>query len=634
MVVGLVGPCNSAQPAPSSEAAPQHSPPFRIANTFADRMVLQRGGSTVVFGFDAPGSTITATFNGTVLKSPPVVTGGDGIWRVLLPAAAASKRPVTIGFSSNGATGQHQQPPLELRDVLFGDVFLCSGQSNMQYTPHSMNGMNNLTAEVAAADGYADGVRIFTVGMETQCGAPGGTNCGRKHLNCSTEFVELDDVFTPPGTPCTKGCSCRETWTPASSAALGADAWNTFSAVCWLFGRDIYDGNNGKVPVGLISSNWDGTCVEAWQPNDSVANDGCPDNAAVSGHSTLFNTMIAPFAVGPMALAGVAWYQGECNVGFATEYACRFPSLIRGWRKHFQQPKLWFGFVQIGAYRYSHANWGRRMTSAQAGDLRQAQLAALALDNVGFSTAIDTSDWLNIHPPDKQTVSGRLAFQFRAAAATAAAAAAASAVPTEGVQPPSRSPATRSAIGVGGFPMFAGSSIVEQSLRAVTVHVVVTVDGKPSNLTTDAPAVAVQSTTLGVGCSVPRNRCIAFSCMNASRYKPVPSDCGYPAIIGTVPRTVAGDRAAGLSVSVVSLNATATVHPTNRTLLVLTTATKPPAGFVPTATSYGRGSWPTTVFFGRSADAQARWGDAVLPIIPWFANFSVSNPWSPPLEGW
>ena len=131
--------------------------------------------------------------------------------------------------------------------------------------------------------------------------------------------------------------------------------------------------------------------------------------------------------------------------------------MIQGWRRHFQQPNAWFGFVQIGAYRYSHANWGRRMTSDQvtppppppplatdnlfenadgvlhhcsigaaacyllfmltraimplllhqAGDLRQAQLSALALENVGFSTAIDTSDWLNIHPPDKQTVSSR-----------------------------------------------------------------------------------------------------------------------------------------------------------------------------------------------------------------------------------
>ena len=532
------------------------------------------------------------------------------------------RRPINVSFASSIATEQQRQPPLQLNDILFGDVFLCGGQSNMQYTPHSMNGMNNLTAEVAAADRYADGIRFFTVGMETQCGAPGGTSCGRRGVNCSTTQSELDSRVTPPGTPCGKGCSCRETWAPASSSALGGDAWNTFSAVCWLFGRDVYDAYNGKVPVGLISSNWDGTCVEAWQPKDSVENDGCPNNAAVAGHSTLFNTMIAPFAVGPMSLAGFAFYQGECNVGYATEYACRFPSMIRGWRKHFKQPNLWFGFVQIGAYRYSHANWGRRMTSDQAGDLRQAQLSALALPNVGFSTAIDTSDWLNIHPPDKQTVSARLSAQYLDAAAASHASSVKSTASNE--------PQTHSRpVGSVFFPMFAGSQVVEQSETAVTVHIAIAVDGKLATLTADAPEVAIVSTTLGVGCSVPRNQCIAFSCMNASRYKPVPSDCGYPMIVGTVPSDLLLQGP-----SIVSLNATATVHATNRSVLVLTTAEPPPAGFVPKATSYGRGSWPRTIFFGNGARVDGKGLAPVLPVIPWFANFSVTNPWSPPPDGW
>ena len=302
-----------------SSAVREHTPPsvFRLSNTFGDGMVLQRGDRTIVFGFGTPGSRVTATISTAEPALPAAQVGADGVWRIRLPAAAAvaSKTPATLTFHCSSCTGA---PPLQLADVVFGDVFLCGGQSNMQYTPHSMNGMNNLTAEVAAADSYADGIKFFTVGMETFCNAPGGTKCGTAHQNnCSAEFPELPAPARPPGSACTAGCSCRHTWAPASSKALGAGAWDTFSAVCWLFGKDVYEGHDRKVPVGLISSNWDGTCVEAWQPSDSVANDGCPGNSAVPGHSTLFNTMVAPFAVGPMALVGFAWYQGECNVGFA-----------------------------------------------------------------------------------------------------------------------------------------------------------------------------------------------------------------------------------------------------------------------------------------------------------------------------
>merc|ERR1711865_650749 len=176
----------------------------------------------------------------------------------------------------------------------------------------------------------------------------------------------------------------------------------------------------------------------------------------------------------------------------------------------------------------------------------------------------------------------------------------------------------------------------------VTVHVAIAIAGKPATLTTDAPSVATQSTTLGIGCSVPRNHCIAFSCMSASRYRPVPADCGYPAILGMVSpnrrENVGGAVNMAPTISQLSLNATATIHPTNASILVLTTVNEIPAGFMPTATSYGRGAWPMTVFFASSDDVDSvgfRGRNAVsLPVIPWYANFSVDNPWSPPLNGW
>ena len=197
------------------------------------------------------------------------------MWRVKLPATAATKTPATISFKgSDGSTAS-------LKDVLFGDVILCSGQSNMQYTPHSMAGMNNLTAELAAADAYGDTMRLFTAGMESVCGTPGSPS-GRElpRADCSKPWLQLNPnvsvkQWTPDGTEeqfingswhnetCGKGHACREPWARASSKALGAQAWNTFSAVCWLTGRDIHDALGGSVPIGLISSNWGGTPVES-----------------------------------------------------------------------------------------------------------------------------------------------------------------------------------------------------------------------------------------------------------------------------------------------------------------------------------------------------------------------------------
>ena len=109
----------------------------------------------------------------------------QGVWRVALPPQPATATPATIALSgSDGSTAS-------LKDVLFGDVILCSGQSNMQYTPHSMAGMNNLTAELAAADAYADSIRFFTVGQDTHCGDP-----KRGQTDCSQAFTELNDNIT------------------------------------------------------------------------------------------------------------------------------------------------------------------------------------------------------------------------------------------------------------------------------------------------------------------------------------------------------------------------------------------------------------------------------------------------------
>lgn len=382
---------------------------FNLSNTLGDGVVLQRAPQpAIVWGFGAVGSSVTASLDGVPL--PAVSTGTDSIWRIQLPPMPARSEPSTISFvSSDGGRAS-------LRDVLFGDVFLCSGQSNMQYTPRSMAGMNNASAEIASADAFSSTIKIFTVGMDTSCGAPGS---GR--ADCSQPFTQLNPDVPAPTNPCPGSRSCRKPWAAATNATVGGRAWDDFSAACFLFGRQMQQALG--VPVGLISSNWGGTPLQAWAPVEALRHCG-----GASEGGTLYNSMIAPFTVGPMSLSGAIWYQvrarahfsphgmrrgwalvrsrslprasqppprstaaqrlapapvaqGESNVGHARSYSCLFPAMIQWWRAWFAAPFLWFGFVQIAGYAYSRpvpAAGGAFVPdtarSRAAGDLRQVRV--------------------------------------------------------------------------------------------------------------------------------------------------------------------------------------------------------------------------------------------------------------------
>lgn len=198
-----------------------------------------------------------------------------------------------------------------------------------------------------------------------------------------------------------------------------------------------------------------------------------------------------------------------------------------------------------------------------------------------MTTAIDTGDWSNIHPPDKQNPSRRLANQALEQ--------------IYGMTIPGAS-----------FPLYSGSSVATTS-GTVTVTVQITAGGKPARLTDQAPLSATQSSTLGAPGSIPRNQCVTAGIKST-----FPQDCGYPAIYGTLSNG-----------TVAILNATATIGSDPGSILL--TATGVPEGFTPEASAYGRASWPRTVFF--SADP------GNLPVIPWFANFSTKNCWTPPVLG-
>jgi sialate O-acetylesterase len=328
-----------------------------VSATLGSNMVLQRDKEVTLWGCSKKGATITTSlldYNGKETNSHLVLTttveGSDGLWRQTLPPQRASLEASSIKIKSS--SGEEQT----LENILFGDVYICGGQSNMQF---SLPGTTNGTAEANHGNDYPH-IRVFTVGQGTSSDTP------------------LPDLQT-----------VLQDWNVANNHSLfltGKD-FGYFSSVCWFFGRGIADSLDNMVPIGLISNNWGGTAIEKWQPN-----------------GPLYNAMIYPYTVGPMALTGFTWYQGEANTNdqnSATAYSHSFPDMISAWRKGFQAPDAYFGFIQL-------STWCPARPLGLA-EMRQAQMAALNLSKVGYATNADWGQSCNIHPPAKQYCGARLA---------------------------------------------------------------------------------------------------------------------------------------------------------------------------------------------------------------------------------
>jgi sialate O-acetylesterase len=215
-------------------------------------------------------------------------------------------------------------------------------------------------------------------------------------------------------TPLATFATIEQQWSVASPASVGNGQWSFFSATCWFFGREMAD--KLRVPIGLVSTNWGGTYVQAWSSPDAlskckgaseenkntrVAFDGPNPNQP----SVLWNAMVVPLL--PMRITAVAWYQAEANVSPQGDlaYICQFPAMIQDWSAKMNSKSFHFYFVQLAPY------WTDDHTSLAG--MRLAQEAALLLPYVGMATAVDlgdpTSDVGVIHPRDKQTVGLRLA---------------------------------------------------------------------------------------------------------------------------------------------------------------------------------------------------------------------------------
>jgi sialate O-acetylesterase len=331
----------------------------KLPAIFGDNMVLQQKTDAAIWGTAAKGSTVkvTTSWNG---KSYTGHAGSDGKWKVKVSTpSAGGPYDVTV---SDGST-------LKLKNVMIGEVWVCSGQSNMEmpvkgYYNQPIKGSNE-----AIATSSNPGIRMFTVKK-------------------ATSLQPVDD-FTG-------------SWQVCEPEYAG-----DFSATAYFFG--LFLNKVLKVPVGLINSSWGGTRIEPWisengfkkfefvtLPDKNKQGELSPQTPTV-----LFNAMINPM-VG-YGIRGAIWYQGESNRNEADKYVLLLPGMVENWRSVWGVGDFPFYYIQIAPFDYG--KWG--LNSAY---LREAQLkAATAIPNIGMACIMDLGEKDNIHPADKKTGSERLA---------------------------------------------------------------------------------------------------------------------------------------------------------------------------------------------------------------------------------
>ena len=374
----------------------------KLPAIFSDFMVLQRNQENPVWGQAAPGDQVTVTvadqhFHAQAAK--------DGRWRVMLkPLTAGGPHVLTVQGKNT----------IRLKDILVGEVWLCSGQSNM-----AMSVSRSLNPETEAKAATYPNIRMFSA--------------GRKAMEKQADNVQ-------------------GSWVVCSPKTVGA-----FSATAYFFGRKLHQ--ELDVPVGLINSSWGGTPIEAWtsrpqqEPTTQIApllaywqsqladydaektkanyeksmarwqvaakkarDEGnkpprrprAPVDPKTSQHrpANLYNGMIAPLAT--YGIRGAIWYQGEHNASrsFSDLYGVQLPLMIRDWRTAWGQGEFPFLFVQL-------PNFQKPQTQPVEQNgwiaVREGMLKSLNTANTGMAVTVDVGEANDIHPKNKQAVGSRLA---------------------------------------------------------------------------------------------------------------------------------------------------------------------------------------------------------------------------------
>lgn len=326
----------------------------QLASPFGNNMVLQRGKPVPVWGTAAPAEAVSVDFAGQTVAT---TADANGRWRVELPVLTASATPRDLTVTGTNT--------VTLTNVLVGEVWLCSGQSNMEW---EVEDANDAAVEIAAANYPL--IRLATVAQVIG--------------------------FTPAETVAVTWAECQPATVPK------------FSAVAYYFARELHQ--RLGIPVAVMDAAWGGTPVEAWMSLENLQSDPAfspvfdrwDDSVTKKMSTGLYNGMIHPLF--PFALRGVTWYQGEENAPRYDEYRKLFPAMIREWRAKFQQGDIPFYFVQL-----ANMNRSNDPTGMQWAFQREAQMQGLTLPNTGVAVAIDLGEDNNIHPTNKQDVGRRLA---------------------------------------------------------------------------------------------------------------------------------------------------------------------------------------------------------------------------------
>jgi len=332
---------------------------LRVSNAFGEHMVLQQEMPIRVWGWADPGATVVVGLDdGAKVSSISIKAGDDGKWLAELPARKAEGKTCTLQIVSGDAT-------IKLSDILLGEVWICSGQSNMEWP---VSKAANSAAEIANADHPT--IRLFNV---------------PEHIKQATP---QDDAQAAP-------------WQVCSPETVGG-----FSAVGYYFGRELNRSLN--VPIGLVGTNWGGQKIELFTPPAGFAQ--VKDIEKLAGNtsgmkeaSMIYNGMVAGLT--PMSARGAIWYQGESNAADGLKYDTLKEALVKGWRSEFKNEELSFYWVQLADFGKGHSG---KPEGGGWGPVREAQRRALRITNTGMAVTMDIGDAGNIHPTNKQEVGKRL----------------------------------------------------------------------------------------------------------------------------------------------------------------------------------------------------------------------------------
>jgi sialate O-acetylesterase len=336
-----------------------------LPKVLGDNMVLQRNAPVAIWGWADKDEKITVKFAG---QQKNVMTDVEGKWMIRLDAMAASNKPKELTISGSNT--------IVLKNILVGEVWLCSGQSNMEYTmmkeskfAHALRGTGLDSAALKSERNPF--IRLFLVKRDLTKGDAANVNKG---------------------------------WNEAEGESLRA-----FSAAGYFFAKKLYE--ELHIPIGMIGSSVSGSNIEPWMSGE-IKNGNNPQTISIdeSAPGKFYLGMIKPLA--PFTLKGFLWYQGETNC-FLKEspvYGFKFKHLINSWRTLWNEKDAPFYFVQIAPFEYSKNSGKVVLTDTDLPAFRQAQAEVLSLPHTGMVVTTDLVDHVSdLHPTYKWEIGKRLA---------------------------------------------------------------------------------------------------------------------------------------------------------------------------------------------------------------------------------